>query len=54
MVVASLNSTSVVAAMASRFLNPLAMLCGAEAMEYPDDREQLQAVPAVARIFKGK
>lgn len=31
MVVASLNSTSVVAANASKFLKPLAMLCGADA-----------------------
>lgn len=30
-VVASLNSTSVTAAIANRFLNPLTMLCGAEA-----------------------
>lgn len=40
MVLASLNSTSVTAAMANKFLKPLAMLCGADAtVGYPMDKQ---------------
>lgn len=50
MVSASLNSTSVTAATASRFLKPLAMECGAEAtVGYPmaRDREATLATPSM-------
>lgn len=55
MVVASLNSTSVTAARANKFLNPLATLCGAEAVVgYPMDKQTEAKLATPAKNFSLK